>query len=80
MGDFSTEDVCFDTSKEGEGGAWSRRSPILCEGQSEGTEPSRLRKLRPYEEAGAPSTKDVAGVTYFPNLVISSDAPFPAEV
>jgi hypothetical protein len=29
MGDFFTEDVCFDTSKEGEGGAPTPRSSIL---------------------------------------------------
>jgi hypothetical protein len=40
MGDFFTEDVCFHTSEEGEGGAPTPRSPILCEGQSEGPEPN----------------------------------------
>ena len=34
--DFFTENLCFDNRKEGEGGALGWRSPILCEGQSEG--------------------------------------------
>jgi hypothetical protein len=29
MGDFFTEGLCFDTTKEGEGGAPTPRSPIL---------------------------------------------------
>ena len=32
MDDYFTEGLCFDTSKEGEGGAPTPRSPI-CEGQ-----------------------------------------------
>jgi hypothetical protein len=39
MDDFFTEGMCFDTLKEGEGGAQTSRSPIFCEGQSEGPEP-----------------------------------------
>jgi hypothetical protein len=38
MDDFFTERVCFDNRKEGEGGAPTSRSPILCEGRSEGPE------------------------------------------
>jgi hypothetical protein len=34
MDSFFTDGVCFDTSKEG--GAPTPRSPILCQGQSEG--------------------------------------------
>jgi len=30
MNDSLTEGVCFDTPKEGEGGVWGWRSPILC--------------------------------------------------
>jgi hypothetical protein len=51
MDDFFWEGLCFDNRTEGEGGALGRRSPILCEGQSEGLEPSRLRKLRFYERS-----------------------------
>src|SRR5687767_1110942 len=51
MDDFFAERECFVTSKEGEGGAPTPRSPFLCEGQSEGSEPSRLRKLRLYERS-----------------------------
>ena len=36
MDDFSAEDLCFDNRAEGEGGAPTPRSPILCEGQSGG--------------------------------------------
>jgi hypothetical protein len=39
MDDFFTQEVCFDTPKEGEGRAPNRRSPILCEGQGEESEP-----------------------------------------
>ena len=36
MDDFFAEGVCIDTPKEGEGGAPTSRSPIFCEGRSEG--------------------------------------------
>jgi hypothetical protein len=60
MDDFFTEGVCFDNRKEGEGGAPGGRSPIiLCEGQSEGPEPSRLESSDPMREAGGSSTEVV---------------------
>jgi hypothetical protein len=45
MDDFFTEGVCFDTTKEGEGGAPNLRSPLLCEGQGEGPEPRMVGVL-----------------------------------
>jgi hypothetical protein len=59
MNDFFTEGLCFDNRKEGEGRAPGGRSPILCEGQSEGPEPSRLESSDPMREAGGPSTEVV---------------------
>jgi hypothetical protein len=49
------------------------------QGQYKGRSPLAWEP-RPYERSSAPSTEEVAGVTYFPNLVILSDAFFPAEV
>jgi hypothetical protein len=46
MEDFFTEGLCFDTTKEGEGGAPTPRSPILCEGQRKLTLPHRSRAKR----------------------------------
>src|SRR5215210_7933342 len=42
MDDSFTEGLCFDTSKEGEGGAPTSRSPLFCEGRSEGPESCSL--------------------------------------
>jgi hypothetical protein len=55
MDDFFTEGLCFDKRKEGEGGAPTPRSPILCEGP----EPSRLESSDPMREAGGSSTEVV---------------------
>jgi hypothetical protein len=58
MDDFFTEEVCFDTPKEGEGGAWGCRSPILCERP----EPPEVEGTGRMREAGAPRKGKVARV------------------
>ena len=47
---------------EWEGGAPTPRSPILCEGQSEGPEPREVEGTGRMRETGAPSTGEVAKV------------------
>src|SRR5215212_11295237 len=75
MGDFFTEDVCFDASTEGIGGPSgdvpyylqrSARAGIAAgeRGTAEGPEPSSHGSSDPMREAGAPSTgKSLACVT-----------------
>jgi hypothetical protein len=51
MDDSFTEGVYFDTSKEGKGERQPHAPHSLRRAKREGPEPSRLRKLRPYERS-----------------------------